>query len=58
MAVKQIGEELGLEVVVRGKPEPLCGKLSKLAGRGRLRKLPSGKFTTRLWPAAPRAPRA
>ncbi|WP_030058124.1 MULTISPECIES: hypothetical protein [Streptomyces] len=48
VATKQVGEELGLEVAVRGKLEPLRGKLSKLAGRGWLRKLPDGKFTTRL----------
>jgi hypothetical protein len=48
VAVKQVGEELGLEVAVRGKLEPLRGKLSKLAGRGWLRKLPDGRFTTRL----------
>ncbi|MET7906420.1 hypothetical protein ABZS86_35220 [Streptomyces sp. NPDC005355] len=34
VAVKQVGEVLGLEVAVRGKLEPLRGKLSKLAGRG------------------------
>ncbi len=34
VAVKQVGEELGLEVAVRGQLEPLRGKLSKLAGRG------------------------
>ncbi|MFE5035989.1 hypothetical protein [Streptomyces sp. NPDC056683] len=39
--VKQVGEEPGLEVAVRGKLEPLRGKLSKLAGRGWLRKLPT-----------------
>jgi hypothetical protein len=48
VSTKQVGEELGLEVAVRGKLEPLRGKLSKLAGRGWLRKLPDGKFTTRL----------
>ncbi|TDU01665.1 hypothetical protein EDD99_0027 [Streptomyces sp. 846.5] len=48
VAVKQVGEELGLEVAVRGKLEPLRGKLSKLAGRGWLRKLPDGKFVARL----------
>ncbi|WP_152627684.1 hypothetical protein [Streptacidiphilus melanogenes] len=48
VAVKQVGEELGLQVAVRGKLEPLRGKLSKLAGRGWLRKLPDGKFTTRV----------
>ena len=46
--VKQVGEELGLEVAVRGKLEPLRGKLSELAGRGWLRKLPDDRFTTRL----------
>ncbi|MFF4321297.1 hypothetical protein [Streptomyces sp. NPDC001568] len=48
VSTKQVGEELGLEVAARGKLEPLRGKLSKLAGRGWLRKLPDGKFTTRL----------
>lgn len=48
VAVKRVGEQLGLEVAVRGKLEPLRGKLSKLAGRGWLRKLPDGRFTTRL----------
>ncbi|MFE7708552.1 hypothetical protein ACFU6I_22765 [Streptomyces sp. NPDC057486] len=46
--VRQVGEVLGLDTEVRGKLEPLRGKLSKLAGRGWLRKLPDGKFTTRL----------
>jgi hypothetical protein len=48
VAVKQVGEVLGLDAAVRGKLEPLRGKLSKLAGRGWLRKLPDGRFTTRL----------
>ncbi|MFI9367058.1 hypothetical protein ACIG5E_39415 [Kitasatospora sp. NPDC053057] len=48
VATRQVGEELGLEVAVRGKLEPLRAKLSKLAGRGWLRKLPDGRFTTRL----------
>lgn len=39
--VKQVGEELRLEAAARGKLEPLRGKLSKLAGRGWLRKLPT-----------------
>ncbi|MER6266670.1 hypothetical protein [Streptomyces sp900105755] len=39
--VKQVGEELGREAAVQGKLEPLRGKLSKLAGRGWLRKLPT-----------------
>ena len=46
-STKQVGEVLGLEVAVRGKLEPLRGKLSKLAGRGWLRKLPDGRFTAR-----------
>jgi hypothetical protein len=48
VSTKQVGQELGLQVAVPGKLEPLRGKLSKLAGRGWLRKLPDGKFTTRL----------
>ncbi|MFC5666294.1 hypothetical protein ACFP3U_25380 [Kitasatospora misakiensis] len=48
VSTRRVGEELGLEVAVRGKLEPLRGKLSKLAGRGWLRKLPDGRFTTRL----------
>ncbi|MEU6019642.1 hypothetical protein ABZ826_38540 [Streptomyces sp. NPDC047515] len=48
VATKQVGEALGLEVAVRGRLEPLRGKLSKLAGRGWLRKLPDGRYTARL----------
>lgn len=48
VTVKQVGEVLGLEVAVRGKLEPLRGKMTKLAGRGWLRKLPDGRFTVRL----------
>ena len=40
VAVKRVGEELGLEVAVRGKLDLLRGKLSKLAGRGWLRNCP------------------
>ncbi|MFG2632347.1 hypothetical protein [Streptomyces sp. NPDC048473] len=47
VATRQIGEVLGLEVGVRGKLEPLRGKLTKLADRGWLHKRPDGKFTTR-----------
>ncbi|WAX77529.1 hypothetical protein [Streptomyces sp. KMM 9044] len=46
--VKAVGEELGLEVGVRGKLEPLRAKMTKLADRGRLHKRPDGKFTARL----------
>ncbi|WP_251074394.1 hypothetical protein [Streptomyces sp. ISL-111] len=47
VATRQIGEVLGLEVGVRGKLEPLRGKLSKLADRGWLHKRPDGRFTVR-----------
>ncbi len=45
--VRDVGAELGPEVQVRGKLEPLRGKLSKLADRGWLHKLPDGGFTPR-----------
>ena len=48
VSTKQVGQELGLDTVAPGKLEPLRGKLSKLAGRGWLRKLPDGRFTARL----------
>ena len=48
VATRAVGEELGLDTGVRGKLEPLRGKLTKLADRGWLRKLPDGRFTTRL----------
>ncbi|KOG14007.1 hypothetical protein ADK34_30010 [Streptomyces viridochromogenes] len=47
VATRQIGEVLGLEVGVRGKLEPLRGKLTKLADRGWLHKRPDGRFTVR-----------
>ncbi|MFK0258708.1 hypothetical protein [Streptomyces sp. NPDC090445] len=47
VSTRQIGEVLGLDTGVRGKLEPLRGKLTKLADRGRLHKRPDGKFTTR-----------
>ncbi|WP_392672341.1 hypothetical protein [Streptomyces sp. LN785] len=43
--VKDVGAELGVEVAVPGRLEPLRGKLSKLADRGWLHKLPNGTFT-------------
>ncbi|MFF2963776.1 hypothetical protein ACFVT1_33805 [Streptomyces sp. NPDC057963] len=43
-ATRQIGEVLGLDTGVRGKLEPLRGKL---ADRGWLHKRPDGKFTAR-----------
>lgn len=45
--VKAVGEELGLEVAVRGKLEPLRAKMTKLSDRGWLHKRPDGKFTAR-----------
>ncbi|KPC58367.1 hypothetical protein [Streptomyces chattanoogensis] len=45
--VKDVGAELGIDVSVPGRLEPLRGKLSKLAVRGWLHKLPNGTFTAR-----------
>lgn len=45
--VKDVGAELGIDIAVPGRLEPLRGKLSKLAGRGWLHKLPNGTFTAR-----------
>ncbi|WP_326597902.1 hypothetical protein [Streptomyces sp. NBC_01803] len=42
---RSVGEELGLQVAVRGKLEPLRAKLTKLADRGWLHKRGDGKFT-------------
>lgn len=42
--VKEVGAKLGLPVEVRGKLEPLRGKMNKLADRGWLRKLGDGRF--------------
>ncbi|MEV0743517.1 hypothetical protein AB0I51_48165 [Streptomyces sp. NPDC050549] len=47
VSVRQVGEELGLDTGVRGKLEPLRGKLRKLADRGWLCTRPDGKFTIR-----------
>ncbi|MEY9895174.1 hypothetical protein ABIA35_008928 [Catenulispora sp. MAP12-49] len=44
--VKEVGAKLGLPVQVRGKLEPLRGKMTKLADRGWLRKLADGRFTS------------
>ncbi|MDC0768703.1 hypothetical protein [Streptomyces sp. HD] len=38
VTVRHVSEELGLDTGVRGKLEPLRGKLSRLAGRGWLHK--------------------
>ncbi|MEV5149345.1 hypothetical protein AB0L14_34370 [Streptomyces sp. NPDC052727] len=45
---RQVGDALGIDVSVRSKLEPLRGKLVRLVDRGWLRKLPDGRFTTRL----------
>ncbi|MEU3529754.1 hypothetical protein AB0E62_38965 [Streptomyces sp. NPDC038707] len=45
---RQVGEMLGVDISVRGKLEPLRGKLVRLVDRGWLRKLPDGRFATRL----------
>jgi hypothetical protein len=45
VATRQVGQGLGMDTEIRGKLEPLRGKLSKLADRGWLRKLPDGRFT-------------
>ncbi|MEH0638707.1 hypothetical protein QBA35_36535 [Streptomyces bottropensis] len=45
---RQVGEMLGVDVSVRSEREPLRGKLVRPTDRGWLRKLPDGRFTTRL----------
>ncbi|MFE0876961.1 hypothetical protein ACFW4X_19185 [Streptomyces smyrnaeus] len=45
---RQVGDALGIDVSVRSKLEPLRGKLVRLVDRGLQRKLPDGRFTTRL----------
>ncbi|MDK1348980.1 hypothetical protein QNO09_38175 [Streptomyces sp. 378] len=47
VATRAVGEALGLDTGVRGKLEPLRGKLTKLADRGWLHKRGDGKFTVR-----------
>jgi hypothetical protein len=42
-----VGEELGVEVGLHGKLEPLRAKMTKLADRGWLHKRPDGRFTAR-----------
>lgn len=44
----EVGDLVGVDVSVRSKLEPLRSKLVRLADRGWLRKLPDGRFTTRL----------
>ncbi|MEU9775284.1 hypothetical protein [Streptomyces sp. NPDC047968] len=45
---REVGEVVGVDVGVKSKLEPLRGKLVRLVDRGWLRKLPDGRFTTRL----------
>ncbi|MGN5382175.1 hypothetical protein BIV25_28960 [Streptomyces sp. MUSC 14] len=45
---RQVRQVLAVDASVRSKLEPLRGKLVILADRGLLRKLPDGRFTTRL----------
>ncbi|MFH8350056.1 hypothetical protein [Streptomyces sp. NPDC018045] len=45
---REAGEAVGVDIRVRAKPEPLCGKLVRLVDRGWLRKLPDGRYTARL----------
>lgn len=47
MQVRAVGERLGLDASVRGKPEPLRAKMTKLADRGWLHKRPDGRFIAR-----------
>ncbi len=45
---REVGEVVGVDVSVKSRLEPLRGKLVRLVDRGWLRKLPDGRFTTRL----------
>ncbi|MEU9000432.1 hypothetical protein [Streptomyces sp. NPDC048551] len=45
---REVGEAVGVDISVKSKLEPLRGKLVRLVDRGWLRKLPDGRFTTRL----------
>lgn len=47
---REVGEAVGVGVdtSMRAKLEPLRGNLVRFVDRGRLRKLPGGRFTTRL----------
>lgn len=47
VATRAVGEMLGLDTSVRGRLEPLRGKLTKLADRGWLHKRPDGKYSVR-----------
>ncbi|MFE1408937.1 hypothetical protein ACFW5D_36420 [Streptomyces sp. NPDC058770] len=45
---REVGEVVGVDISVKAKLEPLRSKLVRLVDRGWLRKLPDGRFTTRL----------
>ncbi|MFD0357955.1 hypothetical protein ACFVHW_30100 [Streptomyces sp. NPDC127110] len=45
---REVGEVVGVDVSMKAKLEPLRSKLVRLVDRGWLRKLPEGRFTTRL----------
>jgi predicted transcriptional regulator of viral defense system len=45
---REVGELVGVDISVKAKLEPLRSKLVRLVDRGWLRKLPDGRFTTRL----------
>ncbi|MEU8459925.1 hypothetical protein [Streptomyces sp. NPDC029003] len=45
---REDGEVVGVDVTVKAKLGPLRGKLVRPVDRGWLRKLPDGRFTTRL----------
>ncbi|MFI9748199.1 hypothetical protein [Streptomyces sp. NPDC052494] len=48
-----VGDVVGVDISVKAKLEPLRSKPVRVVDRGWLRKLPDGRFTTRLWPATP-----
>ncbi|WP_432068980.1 hypothetical protein [Streptomyces sp. C10-9-1] len=45
---REVGEAVGVDISVKSKLEPLRSKLVRLVDRGWLRKLPDGRFSTRL----------
>ncbi|MFE7709148.1 hypothetical protein ACFU6I_25870 [Streptomyces sp. NPDC057486] len=48
VVTRAVGKTLGLDIGVRGKLEPLRGKLTRLAERGWLRKQPDGRYAVHL----------
>ncbi|WP_406227632.1 hypothetical protein [Streptomyces anthocyanicus] len=45
---REVGDVVGVDISVKAKLEPLRSRLVRLVDRGWLRKLPDGRFTTRL----------